>query len=444
MNRNLPHDIMFEIFSLCILNQTPVELPLGRSTAPPLNLTHVCSAWRQAALEMPHLWNNVAIRWLNRDTAVEGSGARSRNMLELFLSRTGSSLISLKIEGEGTHPSIVSFCESIAKVILSYIGRFRHLDLHPAELFTRLLWLPSGNIDALESVRLKYYQASYHKSIPAGDSIYNATLFHLAPSLRSVSISSSRVSIGPIHLDACHFPWNHLTHLDLSEIPVTFRGGHAALRQCVNMISCSLGIVSDGHCFSETVLSDTTLGSLRSLSIHVFPNGRIPELYGEFLQPFILPSLKYLGVYSIHSNRTKFSIAALSSLVKRSSCQLEHFEARHLGPLPVIDLLGRAPGTLTKLSLDCRVDYMFKLLFAAIAFGVLGQKIHTLECSWLDAEHYINILEMQPESRRLQTTLRSMVIRYGDFDRLDGESLANRYSVYDIDVTFEQHQGSLQ
>jgi len=60
-HKRLPPDILRFIFQIC--TETRVEFSLSRPGVDLrlLRITHVCSAWRQLALETPALWNNIGI-----------------------------------------------------------------------------------------------------------------------------------------------------------------------------------------------------------------------------------------------------------------------------------------------------------------------------------------------------------------------------------------------
>ena len=60
-HKRLPPDVLRFIFQIC--TETRVEFSLSRPGVDLrlLRITHVCSAWRQLALETPALWNNICL-----------------------------------------------------------------------------------------------------------------------------------------------------------------------------------------------------------------------------------------------------------------------------------------------------------------------------------------------------------------------------------------------
>ncbi|KAH8112122.1 hypothetical protein DFH11DRAFT_540017 [Phellopilus nigrolimitatus] len=99
------HSLPVELLSLIFLECCSTDLgylgcpKLSRMTAP-LNLTWVCSYWRQVALSLPQLWTDIS---LNPSNYVPSSA--DAQLLELCLSRSGNVLpLSLVLE-YGTHSS---------------------------------------------------------------------------------------------------------------------------------------------------------------------------------------------------------------------------------------------------------------------------------------------------------------------------------------------------
>lgn len=395
----LPHDIMFEIFSSC-LSKKAVQLPLRRTTVP-WNLTHVCSTWRLVAMGMPNLWNNVAVAF---HCGKEAKWAVLKDMLDLFLSRTRKSLISLKIVAEGlvdAHP----FWRSIIDLLLPYIGQFRHLSLNPSEAFSLLL---ESKVDALESADLEFSERfNTHPNIS------NMTFFDKACNLRRIAISSN---FADLDLNTFHISWTHLSHLHLVNTYPKFIQGHAVLRQCASLVSLALDMIPDIECHGVTCA--TILPKLEFLKIVICAG----QPCGQFLQPFILPSLKRFEVDSIgtYSRQPDLSAVALTQLVQRSSCQLKRFEATALAPSVLTALLTVAP-SLTRLSLHNLKIGRFREpshdqhLFSAVACGNLLPNLQIIECNLFDLEHVIDTVEMRSRIAPFRippcTPIRSMIIR---------------------------------
>ena len=363
----------------------------------PWNVTHVCSAWRQAAVEMPNLWNNVAVTFR---IDMEEECALLKSILEAFLSRTGESLISLKIIAKNLLDSH-SFCGSIIDLLLPYIGRFRHLSLHPCEALCSLL---ESKVNALESAELDFSEAFN----PDHD-VFNTIFLDKTCNLRRVTISSNFLDLD---LDPFHISWANLTQLCLKNTYLAYSQGHAVLRQCVRLVSLAFGIVPDIECRGMT--RNTILPVLESLKVAIYTG----EQCGQFLQPFILPSLKRLEIDSI-STCSQWSEMILPQLVQRSSCQLRRFEASALAPSTVTAFLMTVP-SLTRLILHnlrvgrLREPIQDKDMFSAIARGSLVPNLQHFECRLYDLEYVINSVERRTNTATSRispcTPIRSMVI----------------------------------
>jgi hypothetical protein len=346
---------------------------------------------------MPNLWNNVALA-VRIDR--EAECVLLKDMLETFLSRTGKSLISLKIVAKGlvkSHP----FHRSIIHLLLPYLGQFRHLSLNPSEAFHVLL---ESKLEALESADLGFsekFNANYNAS--------NMMFFDKTCKLRRVAISSV---FPDLDLSTFHISWAHLTHLYFKNIYLPFSQGHAVLRQCVRLVSLAFGIIPNSECHAVTC--NTILPVLESLKIVIF----MEEPCGQILQPFILPSLKRLEVDST-GTYSQWSELALPRLVQRSACHLKRFEATALAPSVVTALLTAVP-SLTRLSLynlkvgRYREPNHDKQLFSAVARGVLVPNLQHFECNLFDLEYVIDIVEMRTNTAVFRvspcTPIRSMVI----------------------------------
>jgi hypothetical protein len=346
---------------------------------------------------MPSLWNNVAVAF-PRDKAAEC--ALLKNMLEAFLLRSGDSLISLKIVAEDL-VDCDSFIQSIIDLILPYIGQLRHLSLNPSDPFHLLL---EGNVHALESADLEFSE-----KFDADPNVSSMMLLDKTCNLRRVTISSDFVDLD---LTIFHFSWTHLTQLSFRNTYLTFAQGHAMLRHCINLVSLTFGIIPDIEC--HAMACNTILPVLESLTIMILTS----EECGQFLRPFILPSLKRLEVDATGTH-FQWSEVVLPQLVRRSSCHLKRFEVSAFAPSAVIALLTVAP-SITRLSLQhlnvgrCREPSYNTNLLGAIARGDLVPNLQIIECNLYDLEYIIDVVEMRSKTAAFHippsTPIRSMVV----------------------------------
>jgi hypothetical protein len=289
--RDLPLEIVEEILSSCI--SATVDLAALELGDPPWNLTQICAAWRGVALGLPSLWNNIAVEF---PCSQRERCAHLRNKLDIFLSRTGNSTISLNLRATmflDDNPSCRPFIDSIINCVRPHAGRLRLLELQPAQVFMPIMVLPSALVHALEFVCLNFTKEDNSSPRFFGPGIgftNKITAFETARNLHSVTLISEYADM---HLSVFRFPWSQLTHLIILDTFVYFADGHEVLRQCTGLVSCSTGITTDIMCYAT--LPPTLLRNLVSLTIHAYD---AEEEHGRFLEPFVLPSLRHLELAS--------------------------------------------------------------------------------------------------------------------------------------------------
>lgn len=387
-----PPEILSEIFSRCVLGT--VCLDDVRVFTAPWSLTHVCQTWRQLALGMPTLWNDLSI------LALRYSPKRweyMKSILKVFLARTSTSLISLEImvpydwdrrdphkpgrSGRPCPPVI----ESLVHVLQPYLGRINHLSLIPLEWLGFLLQLPGGVVAALESISLTFYEYVQRPEFIDSDYFPTSviTILDQTPHLRKATITSAGAGLHP---NALRFPWSQLTHLHFIRTWITFAEGHGVLRQCTNLVSCGFGIATDKEWLPNT--PDTILENLESLVVE----GKDGD-YGRFLQPFVLPALKKFGIHS--TSGSVWSAEDLTTLIVRSSCSLERLEAGGLKQDTISALLSQAPSFKELLLLSMRPDH-FRGILSTIVRGDLTPNLRTLGYDPEGIKASIDVMEPPP------------------------------------------------
>ena len=399
--KELPFEILSAIFSHCITGTS--KLPLQRSSVP-WNLTHVSSTWRAVALQVPNLWNDISISF-SSDRPQEFT--RITNMLEAFLSRTNKTPISLEILAEHIQSSPLNppdaLCHSIENIVRPYAGRLRHLFLRPPDQFKALFGHPQHALEVLESVSLNIANLAVgFDAITAGIMIPGD-----AHNLRKITISTESASLD---LHSLQFPWAGLTELRILNTVVTYTGCHAALRQCPNLVTFTLGMVpEDRTCLDQ--IPSTRLRHLKSLTIMArYADGN----YGLFLRPFILWSLKEFTI----TGGPWAEWLGISSLIARSSCRLERFEAVEFHTPETLEFLLKVP-SLTKLSLrQCSQNYAISSLDdltisdSTVYDRDLLPNLRGIECNLDDVKPLIYLLELRSQSVAV-TSIQSWTI-HGD------------------------------
>ena len=372
--RGLPVEIIGEILSSCISSDTAVNLA---TTRPLWNLTQICSVWRDVALRLPNLWNNIAVEFpcYNQWRCV-----CLKALLETFLSRTGNTTFSLDMSTTMSDDHDL-FCQpfvnSVIDCIRPHIGRLRSLKLLSPAVFMSIMTLPSGMVEALVSVCLVFIGEDGDSpfSLESGDGLTDRiTTFDGASNLREVTLISR---FSEMHLAVFRFPWSQLTHLVVLESHVHFVDGHEALRQCMCLVYCDIGIASDDCCDAAGTLPPTLLPNLTLLAVHAHSG---EEMHGLFLQPFILPSLQRLKLVS--EDLSPWSELNVIYLIKRSKpMNFDYFHSTGLRPREVSVILTEFP-LIKELSLcfNARESTIsLDALVTTIARGRLAPNIQLFE-----------------------------------------------------------------
>ncbi len=275
-HKKLPPDVLRSIFHFC--NETHAEFPLSNHGVGLrlLRITHVCSAWRQLALETPALWSDVSIYL---------SPNRSRNHQALssarqWFARAQDMPRSLFIElGFYDSPHLHDIWEQILQFMALY--RLRDLELkYPINHLT--LKLPEHAWPSIERLHL------------IGNNRDNSS----TKSLLSDFATFSNLKHLKIR-DASHLRgldnvvrWHQLRTLDIwtfghSEITPSLCLN--VLRQCQLLKSCSLSLAKEPS-VASTVASgeeNTVLANMDYLRLKLFDGSAA----SAFLEPFVIPNI---------------------------------------------------------------------------------------------------------------------------------------------------------
>ncbi|KAJ6530934.1 hypothetical protein DFH09DRAFT_1183717 [Mycena vulgaris] len=152
--KKLPPELLAEIFLFC--STLPAFLP-PTPNEPLLALAHVCSAWRQLALQVSELWANISVLLTEEGNDVP----RITDIAEQWISRSGTSYpLSITVECTGSYATLV--CEKpelvsgFVPLIISHAHRVRHFDLaFPIAALLPLFNLPRGAFPCLETMSLR-------------------------------------------------------------------------------------------------------------------------------------------------------------------------------------------------------------------------------------------------------------------------------------------------
>ncbi|KAF8224024.1 hypothetical protein L208DRAFT_1410910 [Tricholoma matsutake] len=433
----LPKELIAEIFSHCVMET--IDLGALELVDPPWNLAQICSLWRTVALSSPNLWNDIAVQFLYHR---RGEFVHLMNLLEIFLSRAGNSSISLNIAAAVVeYPLDPKLVDSMINLVHPHIGQFRHLGLQPVGAMMPILQLPSDTVQALESASLVFDTDDGDNIFDRGErdgwteaaEIHKIIIFDTARNLRYVTLTTEYAEV---YLNVLRFPWSQLTHLTLLNTFLEFQSAHEVLRQCTSLVSCNFGINTDWNCWPLD--SPTILHNLVSLTVYAFD----PCCHhGEFLQPFILPSLRYLELCSEHT--TPWTDGKTIALIRRSlHANFECFRFTSLLPHEVLAALSEAP-LLKELSLSFPLStfgeepLVLVALITAVARGDVVPNIETFNLKFQGAtwnhdlrKHSIKVQcrpeEMQQGFRDFWIKLRNQDLEFVDVIlEVDGEVWIN-------------------
>ena len=428
--RNLPREIIGEILALCV-SPTVRITTLSKPTDPPWNITQICSVWRGVALGLSSLWNCISVEFsCDRQTEC----VHFTTLLNASLSRTGDTSIWLDISVAMFYddPVCETFLDSLIDVVRPYVGRLNHLEIQPADIFRPILGLPSGMVDALESLNLEFSREDGDSPFlfTLGDGLTNnITAFENAPNLQHVSLTSQ---FAEMDLSAFLFPWPQLTQLILLNTHVNFAHGHAVLRQCTNLVHCTIVIAPDYNC-DITGIPPTHLPNLVSLNVQARMED---ETHGLFLQPFILPSLRDLAVVSVDGG--EWAGVDVTNLLKRSKItKLDRFDSDCVRPEDLYDILTEFPAVVERFWISFSrmqirsngSESSIDEVLTAIALGELAPNTKKLliglEDAWSEPPRPIVLIrchpeEMQPAFKDFWLGLRNMglawIAKYGPND----------------------------
>ncbi|KAG5635152.1 hypothetical protein H0H81_012274 [Sphagnurus paluster] len=284
--RLLPSDVLVEIFKYALperLNSSPKLFPLA--------LRCVCSAWREAILAYPSLWNGL----LPLDPNLAPG---DKNYIQYGFSCTPTGTLSFSIYSPGQSHRINYHYIEIPTVFRS-ISPFYHLlsklDINVRSFQNALpfFFLPSGSIPLLEEIRLEIE----YKQV--GRVTKPWTVFQDAPRLRRVQFTLppdlSRDQLADV------LPWNQFTHVVFSnsiELPLFAK----IIFQSTQLHDASFCLDvyaedSKSHVISELCKTPVRLANLSELAIEAFSGNKAEaheELLGEIISKLDLPALQRL------------------------------------------------------------------------------------------------------------------------------------------------------
>jgi hypothetical protein len=266
----VPPEILFNIF-IFLLGQIRLPQDYYRPRMAPWNLTFVCRRWRQVALQTPQLWSRVTVNYKQCENA--SMIRQLTRMGEQVLARTGSELVTLRIEGwdfETPRPAICNL--PFDRLIHPYLLRVEDISLQiPEKQQYNLPFRTLSTQPLLETMLAS---------------------FKHAPLLRRFSLQ--RVS-GYQHLILAphtRVASERLTELRFDRFILSTLEAHLLLRRCTSLIRCTVWLAeaSPSEEASLRKLSPTTLPKLEFFVVHRYHGSRL------FIHPLVTPNLRHLEI----------------------------------------------------------------------------------------------------------------------------------------------------
>ena len=369
-HKKLPPDVLRSIFHFC--NEKLVEFPLSRrdTALRLLHITHVCSAWRQLALETPALWSGVAI--LLSSDADRSRHHQALSSARQWLARAQDTPRSLFIDVSWLdfYDCPHSLHDSIWEQILKFVALYRLRDLelqYPINNLT--LKLPDHAWSSIERLHL------------IGDRVDISTksLFSDFGSLSNLKHLKIRYASNFRGLDNV-VRWHQLRTLDIwtlgySEItPSLFLN---ILRQCQLLKYCSLSLAKEPS-FMSTVTpreEKIVLANMDHLRLEFFDG----SVASTILQPLVIPNIAtfILEISFPEKRRTQLNcdMPALIGIIQRSAGmrQIYHLEI-DTSPLLDIGILLELLPSLERISI--KSGHLTDNAIERLSSGKLGPRLY--------------------------------------------------------------------
>ena len=306
--RYLPSEILQEVFLYYVDKQDPNDATIRTM---PWRLGHITHRWREVALSLPSLWDDIPKIYLF-ETGLEQSFVQA---LICLLRRTGTSrTLKLNIgqyQGFGSLRMGYESPTSIIEKIMLHSERIEQLCIEVNSTTMPLLQGFKGRLPNLRILRVLYY-------VPAPN--LNIDVFETAPALRQVSLG------GLCHNSSVNvlLPWSQITHFEDERI-----------RRVGRLVLLS----------SSSLCSLTSLDIYRPLCLY-----RVDKSPLSPYRPTTLPNLRTLSVV-IYDRDYKDVDLFLESLTVPA---VEVMKIRHMRPLipPLLSMFSgsRGPSRLQKLA----------------------------------------------------------------------------------------------
>ncbi|KAL1947419.1 hypothetical protein VTO73DRAFT_14380 [Trametes versicolor] len=325
------HRLPTELFVKIIIDVSDISDP--RSSRSLIALTHVCRAWRAAALGVPEPWSNIVITSLSRD------GVYS------FVDRSRNSLLNLRWQASR---SLVDF-----RLLADFQLRLRSLIVVAenleviAQAVNQLSWKPSPHLETMcllgPGAGSAWGRTLPFDSLPVAGEEEQRPLPSLTPSLRSLRI---RPMV---------FPWTSgiYTNLSVLDIDTTARPSTLSEGRLLSILRRSPELVelrlrAEGGLAALTVSPRDGSWNIALPQLSVFSvDGLSPELSMSVLSQLTLPASTRYSLSLHRSGHTGSFVAALpqdrSRLPGLAAIKALKFEVAAAGNIRIILYPSSAP-----------------------------------------------------------------------------------------------------
>jgi hypothetical protein len=405
-HRRLPKDVIAEIFLWLVPETTPILISKDRAKhSEPYNILLVCSRWRNVALGILRLWNNLEVKF--GDISKHFNTLNFARNTGTILSRSGQSTISMSIHCHSTSRLPTSISQMLRNLLVRSESRLRALtlDVRNPSLSQIFYDIPPGFFARLEAV-----------TIHATNFIPTLDVLEAASELREFTLMSTRsTSFDP---NTLLLPWAQLTTLHLSEsLKIQLSDAHATLRSCGSLVNCKIHITASDYSPDDELSAPTTLPNLRTLHLtthfkstpwlqdFVFPGLITLELVCPSLQSS--PSVKHFRPFFSH-------ILELQNLELRVSDQLLE---------PIVQDMLRDTVTLTSLTLHGPTQ-LGRDILVMIGRGSLVPRLEHLACGVGRLNQALDMLESRLQDTRTTTIRDVTIFRNSTCEKKDMERVA--------------------
>ncbi|KAJ7720933.1 hypothetical protein B0H16DRAFT_380716 [Mycena metata] len=331
----LPNELVSEIF-LHFLPVYPEPPPIiGRSS--PNVLGQICRKWREITFQTPALWRAIALSLRNGKRLDQ-----KLRLLELWLKRSGSCLLSIQIDhslhvSSGTR-SLPATLDPFTRALAAHSARWEYFRLYSLTYIFPSITAPLPFLRALTMAPVE----PRVNGAPNIDSLVRA--LHTARLLRDVAVVSWHEHCISL------YPWSQLTRFIAREILP-----HLCvdiLTQAPNLTYCDVFVYGSG--VTPTARNIT----LPYLSTLILRGILYMSMSWTFLDVFTFPALRELQV--TEPILQDDPIGVLKSLVSRSGCSIQvlYLEIATV-PLDEYRMALPAVGTIVKDVLDIHDAWAF-------------------------------------------------------------------------------------